>query len=42
MTGFNKFFRPSFLKSLNINFSPSQNVSPILLLNGLLMVTNEE
>ena len=41
MTGFNKSFRPFFSKSLHINFNPSQNVSPILLLNGLLMLTNE-
>ena len=28
-------------KGLNIYFNPSQNVSPILLLNDLVMATNE-
>ena len=32
---------PFFSKSLHIHFNPSQNVSPFLLLNGLVMVTNE-
>ena len=41
MTGFYKYFYPFFSKSLHIHFNPSQNVSPILLLNGLVMVTNE-
>ena len=34
-------FRPSISKSLHRRFNPSKNTSPILLLNGLLMVTNE-
>ena len=38
---FYKSFSPFFSKSLHIHFKPSQNVSPILLLNGLVMVTNE-
>ena len=43
MTGFYKSFCPFFffLKTLHIHFNPSQNVSPILLLNGLVMTTNE-
>ena len=41
MTGFYKSFCPFFSKSLHIRFNPSQNVSPILLLNGLVMVTNK-
>ena len=41
MTIFYKTFCPFFSKSLNIYFNPSQNFSPILLLNGLMMVTNE-
>ena len=41
MTGFNKSFRQFFSKRLPINFNPSQNVSLILLFNGLLMVTNQ-
>ena len=41
MAGFNKSFRQFFSKRLPINFNPSQNVSPILLFNGLLMVTNQ-
>ena len=41
MTGFYRSVSPFFLKSLPIHFNPSQNVSPILLLNGLMMVTNE-
>ena len=41
MTDFYKSFCPFFSKSLHIHFNPSQNVSPILLLNGLVMVLNE-
>ena len=41
MTGFYKSFCPFFLNSLQIHFNPSQNVSPILFFNGLVMVTNE-
>ena len=41
MTGFYKSFCPFFAKSLHIHFNPSQNVSPVLLLNGLMIVTNE-
>ena len=41
MKGVCKSFSPFFSKSLHIHFNPSQNVSPILLLKGLLMVTNE-
>ena len=40
-TGFYKYFYAFFSKSLHIHFNPSQNVSPVLLLNGLVMVTNE-
>ena len=29
------------LKNLNSSFNPSQNVFPILLLNGLMIITNE-
>ena len=32
---------PFFSKNLHIYFNPPQNVPPILLLNGLVMVTNE-
>ena len=39
---FYKSFFPFFSKSLHINFNSSQNASPILLLNGLVMVTNKE
>ena len=39
---FYKSFYPFFSKSLHIHFNPSQNVSTVLLLNGLVMVTNEE
>ena len=42
MTGFWKSFCPFISKSLHTHCSPSQNVSPLLLLNCLLMVTNEE
>ena len=42
MTGFYKSLCPFFFKSLHIHFNPSQNASPILLLNGLVMVTNDE
>ena len=41
MTGFHKSFCPFFWKRLHIHFNPSQNVSPILLLNGLVTVTNK-
>ena len=43
MVGFKKsfFFLPFILKSLHIHFNPSKNVSPFLLLNDLVMVTNE-
>ena len=41
MTGFCKSFCTFFAKSLYIYFNSSQNVSPILLLNGLVIVTNE-
>ena len=41
MAGFHKSFCPFFSKSLHIHFNPSQNVSPILVLNGVVMVTNE-
>ena len=41
MTGICKSFCPFFSKSLHIHFNPSQNVSLILLLNGLVMVTNK-
>ena len=41
MTGFSKSICPFILKSLHIHFSPSENVSPLLLLNGLVMVANE-
>ena len=36
-----KKLSPSILKSLDIYFNPLQNVWPILLLNRLMMVTNE-
>ena len=35
-------FCPSVSKNVQINFTPSQNVSPMCLLNDLMMVTNEE
>ena len=35
MTGFYRY------RFLHIHFNPSQNVSPVLLLNVLVMVTNE-
>ena len=41
MTGFYKSFCTFFAKSLHIHFNPSQNVSPVLLLNGLVIVTNK-
>ena len=34
-------FSPFILKSLHTHFNPSQNVFPLLLLNGLVMVKNE-
>lgn len=40
-TSFGKSSRLYILKSLKIHFNPLQNVSPILLLKGLMMVTNE-
>ena len=30
------------MKSLHIHLNPSQTVSPLLFLNGLVMVTNED
>ena len=41
MTGFYKSYCPFFSKGLHIHFYPGQNVSPIILLNDLVMVTNE-
>ena len=41
MACFCKSFCPFFSKGFHINFNPSQNVSTILLLNGLVIVTNE-
>ena len=41
MTGLYKSFCPFFSNSLQIHFNPSQNVSSILFLNGLVMVANE-
>ena len=41
MPGFQKNFSRSISKRLHINFNASQNVSPILLLNVLVMFTNE-
>ena len=41
VTGFYKSYCSFFPKNLHIHFNPSQNVSAILLLNGLVMVTNE-
>ena len=41
MTSFYKSFCSVFWKSLHIHFNPSQNVSTILLRNGLVMVANE-
>ena len=41
MTRFYKPFFPFFSKRVHIHFNPSQNVSTILFLNGLVMVTNE-
>ena len=38
---FLQLFCPFFSKCLHIHFNPSKNVSPIVLLNGLVMVTNE-
>ena len=38
VTGFYKSFCPFFSESLHVHFNPSQNVSPILLLHGLVMV----
>ena len=40
MRSFYKSFCQFFLKSLHIHFNPSQNVSTILLPNGLVMDTN--
>ena len=39
---FLKTFYPFISKSLHIHFNPSQNVSLFLLLNGLVMVKNDE
>ena len=41
MTGFYKSFCSFFSKNVPIHFNPSHNISPISLLNGLMMVTNE-
>ena len=41
MTNFYKSLCSFFSKNLYIHFNPSQNLSPILLLNGLVMITNE-
>ena len=41
MTSFYESFCQFFSKGLHICFNPSQAVSPILLLNGLVMVTSE-
>ena len=41
MTGFYKSFCPFFSKNLHTHFNFSQNVSSILMLNGLVVVTNE-
>ena len=41
MTGFYKSFCPFFSKSLHIHFNPSQDVSSVSLLNGLVMVIDE-
>ena len=41
MTGFGKSICQSISKSLHVNFNPSQNISPILLPNCSVMVTNE-
>ena len=38
---FKKLFSAPLLRSLHIHIHPSQNVYSILLLNGLVMVTNE-
>ena len=42
ITGFFKSFCSVISKSLPIHFNPSQIVCPVLLLNGLVMVTNKE
>ena len=41
ITGFHESFCPFFSKHLHIYFNPAQNAFPILLPNGLVMVTNE-
>ena len=41
MRSFYKSFCPFFLESLHIYFNPLQNISAILLLSGLVMVSNE-
>ena len=41
MAGFKKIFFPFILKSLHIHFNSLKNVSPFLLFNDLVMVTNE-
>ena len=41
ITSFKKASCPSISKSLHIYFNSSQNISPILLLNSLVMVTNK-
>ena len=41
MIGFYKSFCPFSSKNLHTHSNPSQNISPILILDGLVMVTNE-
>ena len=41
MTGFKNPFSPSISKSFHIYFNSSQNISSVLLLNSLVMVTNK-
>ena len=38
----NKLFINIYLESLHIHLNPPQNVSPVLLLNGLVIVTHEK
>ena len=41
MIGFYKSFCPFSSKNLHTHSNPSQNIPPILILDGLVMVTNE-
>ena len=41
MTGFYKSFCQFFWENIHIYYNPSQNVSSILLLSVLVMLTNE-